>query len=212
MCDSAVDAIDNTFFCHSSHNAYLLPDDENFDPAHPRRRQLRTDVGSIAYDCLDSNNDLVRLYQSDQMTRFIGEILGHASFYPLGDPLGALSINVFEPMGSHAWHFDESVFSVTLMLQAAESGGHFEYVPNLRSESENNYRGVGAVLDGDEADVQTLPLQPGTLSIFAGRYSMHRVTAVEGAAPRLVAVLCYANNPGVTNSPEVRKLFWGRSE
>ena len=31
---------------------------------------------------------------------------------------GAASINIFRPGTGHNWHFDESAFSVTLMIQA----------------------------------------------------------------------------------------------
>jgi hypothetical protein len=41
--------------------------------------------------------------------------------------------------------------------------------------------------------------------------SLHRVTEVRGRRQRLVAVLCFADAPGVTNSDEVRMLFWGRT-
>ena len=36
-------------------------------------------------------------------------------------------------------------------------------------------------------------------------------TRVGGRHHRLVAVLCYNREPGVANSDEVRKLFWGRA-
>ena len=33
---------------------------------------------------------------------------------------------------SHAWHFDESPFSTTIMLQTAEDGGYFDYTRPIR--------------------------------------------------------------------------------
>ena len=67
------------------------------------------------------------------------------------------------------------------------------------------------MLDGEVADVIRAPFEPGTLFLFAGRYSLHRVTSLGGKRLRLVAVLCYESEPGITNSDEVRKLFWGRT-
>ncbi len=206
----ALSSLGNAFYCHNTHNAYLKADDPAFSEHHPRRRQLQTDVGSIAYDLLPQGGALVSMYRWDNLTRFIGDVLAIDDFYRLADPLGALSINVFGPGGSHAWHFDESAFSVTLMVQPADAGGLFQYVANVRSEDDDNYAGVEAILDGDESAVETLPLKPGTLSIFAGRHTLHRVTKVEGDAHRLVPVLCYSRNAGVKNSDAVRKLFWGR--
>ena len=53
----------------------------------------------------------------------------------------------------------------------------------------------------------------GTLQIFAGRYSLHHVRRVPETATtdRLVAVLCFATEPGVINSPSVQQMFWGRT-
>ena len=97
------------------------------------------------------------------------------------------------------------------MMQEAEEGGHFEYMPHLRRPDGGEYDTIDRVLDGDERDVQRLPFSAGTLSIFAGRLSMHRVTEVLGRRLRLVAVLAFNGKPGITNSDEVRKLFWGRT-
>ena len=52
---------------------------------------------------------------------------------------------------------------------------------------------------------------PGTLLIFGGQKTIHRVTEVKGTRPRLVPVLCYSVVPDLKNSDEVRKLFWGRT-
>ena len=41
--------------------------------------------------------------------------------------------NLFISSGwSHAWHFDESPFSTTIMLQTAEDGGYFDYTRPIR--------------------------------------------------------------------------------
>ena len=51
----------------------------------------------------------------------------------------------------------------------------------------------------------------GTLLIFGDRQTLHRVTRVIGARPRLVPVLTYTERQGLKNSETVRKLFWGRT-
>jgi hypothetical protein len=199
------------FFCDSTHNVYLEPDDGAFPPDHARRRRLHTVVGSIAYDLLPAESPLRRLYNWDNLLAFVRQVLGRPALYRLADPLGALSINVFKPGGRHSWHFDETEYTTTIMLQEAEAGGHFEYLPHLRRADAGEYDAVGRVLDGDERGVQRLPFAAGSLSIFAGRVSMHRVTEIRGDRLRLVAVLAFNGRPGVTNSDEVRRLFWGRT-
>ena len=59
----------------------------------------------------------------------------------------------------------------------------------------------------------TARFDPGTLQVFAGRYSLHRVRAIsaDSTNDRLVAVLCFASQPGLVNSPSVQKMFWGRT-
>jgi hypothetical protein len=200
------------FFCDNTHNAYLEPDDGAFPPDHPRRRRLHTKVGSIAYDLLPAGSPLRRLYNWDPLVDFIGAVLDRPTLYRLADPLGACSINVFRPGGLHAWHFDEAPYSTTLMLQAAEAGGFFEYVPHLRTGDGAEHDAVGRILDGEEGAVRRLPFAAGTLSIFAGHVSMHRVTELGGGRLRLVAVLAFHGKPGVTNSDTVRQLFWGRTK
>lgn len=211
MREEALRSLPKAFFCHNRHNAYLRDDDPAYPAEHPRRRRLRTDVGSIACDHLPADGVLRGLYENDVLTRFVGRVLGYRDFHRLADPIGAVSINVFEPGHAHAWHFDESHFSVTLMLQAAEEGGHFEYVPNLRSPRDDGYEAVRQVLDGGHSAVQRAPFETGALFLFAGRYSLHRVTVVGGGRPRLVPVLCYDPQPGIVNSDAVRLLFWGRT-
>ncbi len=84
--------------------------------------------------------------------------------------------------------------------------------PDVRSPRDDAYKKVGGILDGDRSTVVRVPFEPGTLFIFSGRNSLHRVTRLEGDRPRLVPVLCYDTKPGSINSDEVRTLFWGRTE
>ena len=200
---------DRAFFCHSSHTAYLANPDGRF-PAHdPRGRVEETHVGSIAYDLFPEDALLRRLYGWDPLKDFIAAVLDKPVLYRFADPLGACSVNVFREGGQHAWHFDEAEFTVTLMLQAPESGGSFEYVPSLRGAADEAAR-VAAILDGDREGVVELPFTPGTLLIFGGRNTLHRVTRVSGKRPRLVPVLCYSVQSDLMNSEDVRLLFWGR--
>ena len=84
----------------------------------------------------------------------------------------------------------------------------FRHPPTLRTPR----RGVSAVLGGGRKGVRRLAFPPGTLVMFRGHHSLHRVTPVRGPRARLVAVLSYTREPGVTFSPYARKLFYGRPE
>ena len=81
----------------------------------------------------------------------------------------------------HPWHFDTNEFTVSMLTQAAEGGGVFEYCPNIRSAAAENFDDVRAVLAGrGEHLVRRLTLRPGDLQLFQGRYSLHRVSTVRG--------------------------------
>ena len=210
LAEEANGKLGDAWFCKSTHNAYLTPSDTSLPADDVARRQERTFVGSVPYDRIGEDSALRRLYLWDPLRDFIGAVLGKPRLHRFADPLGACSINVFVDGGEHGWHFDESEFTVTLMLQAPETGGSFEYVPGIRGH-EDEKAIVAAVLDGDRHPVLELPFTAGTLLIFGGRQTLHRVTRVHGARPRLVPVLTYAERPGLANSEAVRKLFWGRT-
>ena len=90
-----------------------------------------------------------------------------------------------EEGGCQQWHFDRGKAVITLLAQAPEGGGHFEYVPNIRSDDSENFQAVSRVLDGDREHVRTVELTAGTLMLFRGHYALHRVTPVEGKRRRL---------------------------
>jgi hypothetical protein len=199
------------FFCDNTHNVYLASDDDSYPPDHPRRRRLHTVVGSVAFDLLADDARLRALYNWDPLVEFIRAVIDVPELHRLADPLGACSINVFRPGDEHEWHFDEAEYTTTIMLQEADDGGFFEYLPNLRQPDGSEADRITSLLDGDETGVQRLPFGVGALSIFGGHRSLHRVTEVVGSTTRLVAVLTFNSKPGVMNSEAVRRLFWGRA-
>ncbi len=201
---------DRAYFCQSTHNAYLTAEDDSLPDDHLERRQEATYVGSVAYDLIPEDGALRRLYAWDPLKDFIGAVLGKPQLHRFADPLGACSINVFRDGGEHGWHFDESEFTVTLMLQPPERGGSFEYVPQIRGR-DDEAETVDRILSGGREGVVELAFTPGTLLIFGGRNTLHRVTKMQGDRLRLVPVLCYSVVPDLMNSAEVRSFFWGRS-
>jgi hypothetical protein len=200
------------YSCQGRHNVYLKAPDLDLPAEHPRNREVDTQVGSIAFDEIGPDAALRKLYLWDPLATFVGAVLERQPFYRFADPLGACSVNVFRPGMGHGWHFDEAEFAVTLMLQTAEKGGEFDYVSFLRPRRGEDFDVVRTVLDGDESKVRRLPFEPGTLSIFNGRRSLHRVTRCSGRRDRLVAILCFASEPNAVNSDAFRKLYWGRTK
>ena len=60
------------------------------------------------------------------------------------------------------------------------------------------------------SQIKSLDLQPGDLQIFFGRYSLHRVTPVEGDRERHTVIFAYAKEPGFIGRPERAKRIFGR--
>ena len=68
------------------------------------------------------------------------------------------------------------------------------------------------LLHGEDAHVAELHLAPGTLNVFVGLRSPHRVTPVTALPSRLIAVLSFMERPDVTFPAVDRRRFYGRAE
>ena len=60
--------------------------------------------------------------------------------------------------------------------------------------------------------MRQLSQTPGTLTLFKGRYNLHRAAPVESQRERIIAVLSYETRPHVESSPEWLELFYGRTQ
>jgi hypothetical protein len=70
---------------------------------------------------------------------------------------------------------------------------------------------VARLLLGADPEARILELSPGTLNVFRGRNTAHRVTAIKGKRDRIIAVLSYFERPGVNFTAEERIGFYGRA-
>ena len=195
----------------TSHNIEFSGREEELAEDDPLRIQVRSAKSLIAYDQIPESSPLRAVYEADELTAFVGAALGVDPIYRQADEIGALNVMTYDPGDELGWHFDNADFVVTLMLQAPDAGGAFEYVPMLRSPGEDNAQGVAALLGGDRAGVCTMSPEPGTLALFRGHFSPHRVTTVTGPRPRIIAVLSYASTPDARLSSHVKQLFHGRT-
>jgi hypothetical protein len=190
---------------------YLDFPDESFPDGHPRRVLGPNATGAVPYDQFPSDSGIRALYEWEPMRDFVAAALGEARLYPYADPLGALNLAVMEAGDELAWHFDQTDFVVSLALVPARSGGDFEYAPRIREPDDEHYDRVAQVLQGDWSAVRRLPMTPGTLLLFEGRFSLHRVAPIEGDRARLVALLAYDTEPGTTSSELLRLVRYGRA-
>lgn len=192
--------------------AYLELPDETLPTDHPRRWWGPSAVAAVGYDQFPIASPLRRLYESDAVLGFIEAILGRGPVYRYADPMGALNLAAMAAGDELQWHFDQTDFVVSLAIRDADQGGDFEVVPRLRTAEDERYPAVRAVLDGDRSDVVTLPMRPGTLLVFEGRNSLHRVSPIGGETSRLVGLLGYDTRPGTMSSELLKMIRYGRTE
>ena len=199
------------YYSDSTHNIYLTPRDESLPDDHIFNLQIKSSKGCITTDQIPDNSALKAVYTSEVFKNFIAAIVGEKALYEYEDPLSSINIHYAKNGQELGWHFDNSSFAVTLLLQKPLNGGVFEYVKNVRnSESgEMGFDKAKEVITGKIVP-SVLNLDPGTLVLFKGRDSMHRVTPTVGEKPRYLVVFAYNSKPGVSLSKSAQKTFYGR--
>lgn len=192
-------------------NAYNIAIDAVLPDDHPGRITMERGNAFVARDRIPGDAIIQQLYVSAAFQRFIAACFGLPRLYELGDPLAGLCLNVISPGKAHPWHYDTNEFTVSMLTQAADDGGDFEYCPNIRSADAENLDDVRAVLTGDgERFVRRLALEPGDLQLFKGRYSLHQVRRVAGDRARHSVIFAYSERPGTIGSVERTRQLFGR--
>ena len=194
---------------HVAHHNIYFSDDMGADGGAAVARSQLTSNLTLAGDLL-RGGVLDQIYRWPGLHRFLAALFDKSALYPMADPLACLNVMSYGPGDGLGWHFDRAEFTVTLLLRAAGAGGVFEYRRNLRSADDPNYAGVVRLLQGEDAHVAALPLTPGTLNVFAGLRSPHRVTPITAPPSRLIAVLSFMERPDVTFHAVDRRRFYGR--
>lgn len=219
LTDDAIDSIRQdgeqnahlAYFNNSSHNVYLSANDSDFAADHPRNRYVSSSKGCITTDQIPKTSALHTLYNNTTFKQFLCAVLNETGLYEYDDPLSSINLHYAADGQELGWHFDNSSFAITLLIQKPEHGGVFEYVKDARSAeaSDMNFDLVDKVLDG-QSTVNTLDINPGDLVLFRGRNAMHRVTPTKGGTTRMLAVLAYNTEPGISLSASARDTFYGR--
>ncbi len=208
----SLDQSGNVFYAGSTHNVYLTAPDAELSEAHPFNRQVTSSKGLIADDQIPRDSPLREVYDSAEFRAFLRGVLDIDAIYPYDDSLSSINVHFADSGRELGWHFDNSAFAVTMLLQKPDGGGLFEYVPDVRDADagEMGFDQVEAVLDGRSA-VETLQFEPGALVLFRGRNALHRVTPTEGDTTRLLTVFAYNDKPGVKLSDSALETFFGRT-
>ncbi len=203
----------NAFHNKSRRNCYLhRQGDPSLPEDHPRNVLMDASTRMIAYDLIPDDSPVKLMYHWPAMRQFVAEIVGADTLYDNEDPLQPVNLLCYETGDRSSWHFDSvNAFTMTMMLQAPERGGDFQIVPNARSDDDQNYDYVGMVVRGEcPDDAVSVARQAGSLCIFRGCNSLHRVSPVEGDRMRIMGVFVYEFEPGIKGEPEVNATVYGR--
>ena len=211
----AVDEIEPLMRCRSFthrrwHNVYFKDKVDGVAPEHAALQRFETVHHTV---CDDQMQDSVihQIYESPLLVSFLANVMDKPKLYLMSDPLARANVMEYRAGETLNWHFDRSEFTVTLLIQPASSGGEFEYRTGLRTDTDPNFEGVAGVVRGEDGSVRVNPLTAGTLNVFAGKNTLHRVSTVRGAQSRLVAVFSYYERPNVLFSESERIGFYGRA-
>lgn len=190
-------------------NVYNTTPDPALPDWHPGRTTMERGNAFVAREAIPAGAIIHQLYTSPSFQHFVAGCVGLPRIHELADPLAGLCLNVVTPGRAHPWHFDTNEFAISMLTQAPQDGGLFEYCPNIRSARIENFADVRDVLAGrGESLIRRLAPRPGDLQLFKGRYSLHRVSSVRGDTERHSAIFAYSERPGVIGTvARTRQLF-----
>ncbi|MEM7082488.1 MAG: arpA protein [Pseudomonadota bacterium] len=196
---------------NKSCNVYLNEGNANLPDDHPVNVLLPRTNGFVRSDEFGEETASHQLYYWEPLKRFLADCLEKDNLHIYEDPISNMIVNVGQPGEEFNWHFDTNEFTITMLLRPAREGGHFEYVPGLRTEDDERYHDVKQVLEGDRSRVRQLALHAGDLQFFLGRFALHRVTKNTGDADRLVLIMSFADAPGMVGSKARVMNLYGKT-
>ncbi len=209
--DALKPVIATSSFTHKrQHNIYFKRTIEGLPEDHPALRLCETVNHTICADQM-ADSLVCRIYEWPPLRAFLATTMQKPELHLMADPLARANVMSYRAGEALNWHFDRSEFTTTLLLQAPDDGGVFQYRTGLRSDRDPNYDGVARLLEGQDPDVRDLMLSPGTLNVFRGKNTAHRVTPVGGSRDRIIAVFSYYERSGVVFTDEERIGFYGRA-
>jgi predicted 2-oxoglutarate/Fe(II)-dependent dioxygenase YbiX len=212
--NESMSKLKHAYFNPQQHNVYLKPLDNYLPLNHPRNTNVQSSKGCITDDLVSQNSPLRKIYNSLNFIDFISFITRKKQLFPYADKLSSINIHFAREGEELGWHFDNSSFAITVMINDVSSGGIFEYTKPIRGPqiSKNiEFKNVSEVLEG-KFETSKISMKPGGLLLFNGKNSMHRVTKVKCKETRILAVLAYNDKPGVSLSSSAQMTFYGKTD
>ena len=208
--DALSEKFDSESFLHQrDHNIYFLKKVPGLEDDHPALKRFETSNNTLCGDQA-RGTAMARLYHWPEFAYFLASVMEKPALHVMDDELAGFNVMRYRQGQTLNWHFDRSEFTTTLLLQSPKKGGEFLYRPDLRTDDDPNYSGVAKLVTGKDDNVHLLKVAPGTLNVFRGKNTAHKVSEVEGDTPRVITVFCYYEQPGMAFTDEERLGFYGR--
>ena len=207
--DEANDLKKHSYRSSSEYNVYISEYDNTFSSDSPRNRIMSTSKKCIPNDLIPKDSILQRLYDSSFLKDFFCELLDKENLYPYEDSLSSININYYDKGDALGWHFDNSDYTITLLIKNCTKGGVYEFFNDMRyKDGKEDYAFVEKILDNEVSGTKIDSFE-GDLMIFKGNKSIHQVTTVE-EGERILVTFNYNEKIGVSLSEKSRKTFFGR--
>jgi len=159
---------DHSFTHQRRHNIYFTKPPEGIPPDHPAWIEFETSNRTICADQI-AQSELVKLYEWEPFRAFLAAIMGKEVLFTMVRPARAGKRHVlwrgtgaelaFRPLGIH----DHTAVAGSAIR------GTFQYSKDLRTEQDPNYAGVARLLEGEDDNLRSLEVAPGTLNVFRGK-------------------------------------------
>ena len=133
------------YYTVDDHTIYLTPPDPDYPADHPRNRSVSSSKGCITDDQIPGESPLRVLYDAPSFRDFLCAVLGEQALHEYADPLSSINLHFAGDGQELGWHFDNSSFAITLLIQKPDGGGEFEYVKDVRdaNSGEMNFAQAG---------------------------------------------------------------------
>jgi hypothetical protein len=171
-------------------------DGRQWPAGHPRTATHLFRYHQVLNYQISNDSPLRRVYCWEPLREFLRQLMGYETFHRSECPHLALTSKLAGEGDTDGWHFDGNDVVFSVLLREPEQGGLFEYVPNVRSDTDEDYDAVAAVFAGEREKVRIAKLAVGDLNVFQGNQTLHRVTPVQGGRKRIVGLFSYDRRPG----------------
>ncbi|MEK8142740.1 arpA protein [Streptomyces sp. M10(2022)] len=204
------DIAPRAYFDVETVNVYNTDVDAELPRTHPGRRTFRRGNAFVARDRMPADSLISRLYSNEMFQGFIADCFALPRLHELADPLSGLVLNVVQPGMEHPGT-STPMSSPSAWSPSSRGRRRLRVLPEhqVRAGRELRRRPGRTGRPRRGAD-QAPPLKPGDLQLFKGRYSLHRVSPVQGGTARHCAIFAYSERPGVIGSVARTRQLFGR--